>query len=669
MTIVLKGRPASPGMVRDIIHPVVRTSVVRIATGDPIAETEALLAAMRQSSMALGELMRGSDDEAADMIGFQLALLEDEELTRPAFEAIATGVAADVAFADAMDAEIAGYKSGDDDYFRARASDLRDLRDQVLTALSGGAATEAPPPGAILLGLDMPPSTFLSVDWSQGGGIMLCGGSPASHVAMLARSRGVPMVVDLGHKALTASGLALLDGGSGEIVLDPDQAASESFSATQQNEARLAMAARELLDKPAVTRDGTRILVYINVADPAELKTVDPSHCDGIGLVRTEFLFHGRAQLPGEEAQFGVYRTIAEWAGGKPVTIRTLDAGGDKPIPGLTPDGESNPFLGMRGIRLSLAHQDVLRVQLRALLRAAAYGTIKIMLPMVTNPAELDRTATLLNEEYASLKDAGRKAEKPPLGIMVEVPAAAIAVDLFDAAFFSIGSNDLTQYVTAAGRDIGAVADLADPCHPAVLRLVGHVAEHGKATGRDVSLCGDAGGDPRLPHLLAAGLRSVSVSPAALARTKATIAALSLPTGKQASDQYGQVAARGEAGRKREAFGSTRGERRRRIQGFAPEGSRQSSIRDTAAPRFGLGQKSLLRDPDHQPSLSGPYPPSAPRNGVRDLPFFTRRKESLPGSLRGRPSRTPRRSAQEGSDAQIRSVGSRSWVHPEEQGH
>ncbi len=535
MTSFLKGRPASPGMVRGIIHPILRGPTARLATGDPVAEKEALLEAMRQCAVTLGEIMRGSDDEAADMIGFQLALLEDEELTRPAFEAIAAGVAADAAFSDAMNAEISGYESGDDDYFRARASDLRDLKDQVLTALSGGGATEAPPAGAILLGIDMPPSVFLSVDWSQGGGIMLCGGSPSSHVAMLARSRGVPMVVDLGHKALAASGLALLDGSNGEIVLEPDQAASERFATTQENEARIALAARELLDKPAVTRDGARILVYINVADPAELKAVDPSHCDGIGLVRTEFLFHGRDHLPGEEAQFGVYRTIAEWAGDKPVTIRTLDAGGDKPIPGLTLDGESNPFLGMRGIRLSLAHEDIFRIQLRALLRAAAYGSIKIMLPMVTTPAELDRTAALLDEEYVSLKDAGRRIEKPPLGIMVEVPAAAIAVDHFDSAFFSIGSNDLTQYVTAAGRDIGAVADLANPLHPAVLRLVGHVAQHGKATGRDVSLCGDAGGDPLvLPHLLATGLRSVSVSPAALARTKATIAGLSL-AGEKAS--------------------------------------------------------------------------------------------------------------------------------------
>jgi phosphotransferase system enzyme I (PtsI) len=277
------------------------------------------------------------------------------------------------------------------------------------------------------------------------------------------------------------------------------------------------------IGEPAVTADGVAVGVHINVASPDELASLSPAICDGIGLVRTEFLFSD-GLLPDEQTQYRVYRRLAEWADGKPVTIRTLDAGGDKPVTGLTVAAESNPFLGMRGIRLSLAHREIFAVQLRALARAACHGKIRIMLPMVTVPEELEAARVLLDAELTALKAAGIPAESPPLGIMVEVPAAALAIERFDAAFFSIGSNDLTQYVTAAGRDIAAVADLADPLNPAVLRLIRMVAEHGRTSGHEVCLCGDAGGDPDvIEALLRTGLRSLSVTPAALAATKAAI--------------------------------------------------------------------------------------------------------------------------------------------------
>jgi phosphotransferase system enzyme I (PtsI) len=278
-----------------------------------------------------------------------------------------------------------------------------------------------------------------------------------------------------------------------------------------------------------VTADGTPIAVFINVADPTELDGLDPGICDGIGLVRTEFLFHGKDDLPDEETQYRVYRRLAEWAAGRPVTIRTLDAGADKPIPRLTFDGESNPFLGMRGIRLSLARPDPFRVQLRALCRAAVHGAIDVMLPMVAVPGELAQARLHLDQEFAVLQSAGIECRRPALGIMVEVPAAAIAVEDFDAVFFSIGSNDLTQYVMAAARDSDAVAALNDPSNPAVLRLITQVAAHGAATGRKVSLCGDAAGEPRLVQaLLATGLRALSVAPTALARVKQAIAHVDL---------------------------------------------------------------------------------------------------------------------------------------------
>jgi phosphotransferase system enzyme I (PtsI) len=279
----------------------------------------------------------------------------------------------------------------------------------------------------------------------------------------------------------------------------------------------------------AVTADGTPIEILLNISDPAELDGLDPSRCDGIGLVRTELLFHGERGLPDEERQYVVYRRIAEWAQGRPVTIRTLDAGGDKPIPGLTLTAESNPFLGVRGLRLSLARPEVFRTQLRAVARAALHGDVKIMLPMVTLPRELAAARVMLDSEVEALRMAGVPARRPRLGIMVEVPAAAIAADLFDAEFFSIGSNDLAQYVSAAGRDVGALADLADPIQPAMLRLIGHVVDVARARGIEVSLCGDAGGDPAaIPSLLRTGLRCLSMPPALAGAAKAAIAAIDL---------------------------------------------------------------------------------------------------------------------------------------------
>ena len=263
----------------------------------------------------------------------------------------------------------------------------------------------------------------------------------------------------------------------------------------------------------------------LNIAAPQELDDLDPAICDGIGLVRTEFLFEAARGLPDEDRQYLVYRRILQWAEGRPVTIRTLDAGGDKPIAGLTVDGESNPFLGVRGIRLSLARPEVFAVQLRALCRAAVHGHLKVMLPMVAVRTELDRANAMMDAAHDALRAAGIACARPPLGIMVEIPAAALRARDFDAAFYSIGSNDLTQYTMAAARDIGAVAALNDAGHPAVLALIEATVAAGRERGVEVSLCGDAAAETRLTAaLLSTGLTKLSVAPIAVARLKAAIA-------------------------------------------------------------------------------------------------------------------------------------------------
>jgi len=357
--------------------------------------------------------------------------------------------------------------------------------------------------------------------------VVLTEGSATSHVAMLARARGVPMVVGIDAQC-GPEGILLVDGDRGLVVRDPKPATLASVADRQAAAGRERSQARARVTEPAITKDGTRISVMINVATPEDLLNITPKSCDGIGLVRTEFLVVDGA-LRDEERQFQLYSQLIAWADGRPVTIRTLDAGGDKPIPGYTRDGEKNPFLGMRGIRLSLRHKDVFRIQLRALARAAALGPLKIMLPMVTKTEELIEARELLTKVISGLERDGKRFARPDLGIMVEVPRAAIAVDQFDAAFFSIGSNDLVQYVTASARDgkesdeFGTVTDLA------VLRLIAAVTAHGAGIGREVSLCGDAAGDERaIPALLTAGVRTLSVAPGLVATTKDTVRSLDL---------------------------------------------------------------------------------------------------------------------------------------------
>jgi phosphotransferase system enzyme I (PtsI) len=525
------GRSASPGLALGPLVPFAPDVGARAGSGDREIEADALRRAL---AMALGDLRRIVEDkpgEIADILGFQVALLEDDVLSEPVYAAIAQGRAAHDAWRDAIEAEAAGYEASEDEYFRARAADLRDIRDRVLVVLTGSGQVADVPPGAIVAAIDLAPSRFLAIDWSRGGALVLTAGSPTSHVAMLARSRGVPAVVGLGVDIAELAGHALVDAHRGFLIVDPGPDTRAQFD----RDAHSAFAARALADaaarRPAATLDGTPIRILLNIADPAELTGLDPLICDGIGLVRTELLFHDRRELPDEDCQYAAYRRIAEWAQDRPVTIRTLDAGGDKPIANLTLAAESNPFLGVRGLRLSFARPDVFRVQLRALARAAMHGNVKIMLPMVSLPRELTAARAMLDEEVAALLSAGVPARRPSLGIMVEVPAAAIAADQFDAEFFSIGSNDLTQYVAAAGRDIGAVADLADPVQPAMLRLLRYVVDVARTQRIEVSLCGDAGGDPRtIAPLLATGLRTLSMAPALVGGAKLAIADIDLNT-------------------------------------------------------------------------------------------------------------------------------------------
>ncbi|MEZ5829825.1 MAG: phosphoenolpyruvate--protein phosphotransferase [Dongiaceae bacterium] len=524
----LTGRPASPGLVLSrlfVLDDDTQLSVVSRPVGNPGIEAERLRKAISVAVGQLEEFSRRAESDAQEILEFQIEMLGDEALAEGAFAAIADGVGAEAAWRATLDSQVEQYSKAEDEYFRARSADLADLRDRVLRVLSGE-GQESVPAGTVLVALDLPPSRFLGIEWQAGSAIALAGGSPTSHVALLARARGVPMVVGLGADLMRVpSGQeAMIDGERGTLVVSPSEATRAAAKSRETEIGKRRAIAEKFQHAPATLPNGEPVMVMINTAGPDDLVLLDPAICDGIGLVRSEFLFHG-ATLPDEETQYGAYRRILEWAGRRPVTIRTLDAGGDKPVRGLTIDDEGNPFLGTRGIRLSLLKPDVFRVQLRALCRAAVHGNLKVMLPMVATPRDLSQARAHMGAVVADLASRRVPHATPPLGIMVEVPAAAIAIDRFDAEFYSIGSNDLTQYVMAAARDIASLADYADAADPAVLSLITRTVEHGRRTGREVSLCGDAASDPAIvPHLLDAGLRSLSVSPEAVGLVKAAIA-------------------------------------------------------------------------------------------------------------------------------------------------
>ncbi|HDR9757516.1 TPA: phosphoenolpyruvate--protein phosphotransferase [Burkholderia cepacia ATCC 25416] len=531
-SLILMGRPASTGFAAGSQMRIDMSSGAskrRAPNADTAIELEALRAAIETAADQLQALIERVDTDGGEIIAFQLALAEDRELIEPIFAAIRQGVSADKAWRAALDYEIETYEASTNDYFRARASDLKDVRDRVLACLFGEHSPDASLNGVVVVSRDLSPSRFLAIDWTRGNAIVLTEGSTTSHVAMLARAKGVPMIVGLQGNIPADASEILVDAVGGRVIVGPTDDDRKQFHLLMERDALERITIERLIHRPTATRDGVSVTVSVNVADVAELDGLNADVCDGVGLVRTELLFAGKSAQPTEDFQYGVYCRILDWAAGRPVIVRTLDAGGDKPIAGLTIDGERNPFLGVRGVRLSLAHPEQFRVQLRALARAAVHGNLKVMVPMVTVPAELEAVRSLFHEEVESLTRTGIAAKVPALGMMIEVPATAIAPDVFKADFFSIGSNDLTQYVTAAGRDNESVSGLADPLNPGVLRLIANVVRYGHCAGLSVSLCGDAAADPRvLPQLLACGLRSISVGIASIGRIKAAIAEINL---------------------------------------------------------------------------------------------------------------------------------------------
>ncbi len=491
--------------------------------------------------------------EAAAIFQAQMLMLEDPELlTRVRLALEEQQVNAEAALSDASGLYVHMLEGVHSEYLRARAADVRDVTTRLLCILLGisPCPDSVPPVPSVILALDLMPSDILSLDRSRVLGLCTAEGGATSHVALLARALGLPAVVGAGPgvQQIPTGTTVVLDGGAGLLLVDPDPQTLGLYRARwgrRPGAARRA-AAPTPTDGPAATRDGHRVFVAANVGTLEEARLAREVGADGIGLLRTEFLYLGRPTLPGEEEQYHSYRAILELFGDRPVVLRTLDVGGDKRLSGLELPPERNPAMGLRAIRLSLARPEIFRPQLRAALRAGAGHNLKIMFPMVTTVAEVRAARAFLEGCRAELQAEGHPVADVAVGIMIEVPSAALLADHLagEVDFFSIGTNDLSQYVMAADRTHAAVAPLADALHPAVLRLVRDVIAAAHARGKRVSLCGELAGDPAaIPILLGLGLDEFSMSPTAIPQARRLIRSLT----REEADQMARAALQQES--------------------------------------------------------------------------------------------------------------------------
>jgi phosphotransferase system enzyme I (PtsI) len=489
----------------------------------------ALETAQGQLEDVLAKAEAESGPEQAAIFQAQMLMLEDPEL----LEAVRTAIEdrcinAESALSDAAEMYAQMLEALADEYLSARAADVRDVANRVLRILLG--VDESPCAGltvpSIILARDLTPSDTVMLDKSLVVGFCTAEGGATSHTAILARGLGLPAVVGVGSEVLDVQdGVTLaLDGTEGVLLVDPDEETVEGYRAQRAAMATLMAQVREHAHEPAITRDGHRVHIVANIGSVEEVKTALEAGAEGVGLLRTEFLYLERNHLPDEEEQYQAYRAIVEGFGDLPVVLRTLDIGGDKELPYLDLPNEINPFLGLRAIRLSLTQPELFKPQLRAALRAGGGGNLKVMFPMVAIGAEARAARALLEECRAELLAEGYSvAGEMEIGIMVEVPAAALMADRLasEVDFFSIGTNDLAQYTLAADRTSPTVSQLADGFQPAVLRLVRDVIDAAHAQGKWVGLCGELAGEPlAIPILLGLELDEFSMNPPAIPLAK-----------------------------------------------------------------------------------------------------------------------------------------------------
>ena len=504
------------------------SEIPRYTVADTDAEWHRFKGAQTGAIEQLGDLAEKAraeaGDEAAMLFETHQMMVEDLDYEEAIEQRITEEkLNAEAAIADTAEQFAAMFEAMDDTYMQARAADVKDVSRRLLDILAGnvagGIASDEP---VVLAADDLAPSETVQLDKSKILGFITAGGSGSSHTAILARTMGIPAIVGVGGalKPEYAGRQVILDGATGNVVIDPDDMTRDKLMKKREEQLRLQRLLETLKGQPNVTKDGKSIRIYCNIGSPEDVHAVQVNDGGGIGLFRSEFLYLNCEDYPTEDQQFEAYKQVLSDMEGKEVIIRTLDIGADKQIGYFNLPHEDNPAMGMRALRICLSRPEVFRTQLRALYRASAYGKLGIMFPMVTNVWEVREAKRLCEEVKRDLKNEGIPySEDVSLGIMIETPAAVMLSDRLakEVDFFSIGTNDLTQYTLACDRQNNDLGRFYDPHHPAVLRMIRLVTQNAHKNGIWVGICGELGADLTLTEtFLAIGVDELSVSPRAV---------------------------------------------------------------------------------------------------------------------------------------------------------
>ena len=553
--ITIQATAVSPGIAIGRVYPLRHKFNTDIPLDTPVTEAEVAgeLArfhraqdATRSELQQLKEqLERKLQNGDAGIFDAHLLIVDDRGMTSAVETMIRSELKnADYAFFRTSERYAAALAATDDKYLQERAADIRDVSNRIRRHLQDQAAeTSDLPDRCIIAAPDLTPSETAGLDKNRVLGFAVETGSAVSHTAILARSMRIPAVTGVPRsiiEQLSAADTVIIDGFHGRFILHPDPRTEEAYRLKAAEADKVFSSMRNSAMRPEM-KDGFEIQLSGNIESAADLSELRAVGAWGVGLMRSEYLFN-RPQLPDEETQLAEYREILSNCSGQPVVIRTLDVGGDKFFSAVTRSREQNPFLGLRGVRLTLREQqDVFRTQLRALLRAGVYGDLRIMLPMITNPAELDETRELIKSCQADLAREGKEfVRQIMLGAMIETPAAALTAHALSekADFFSIGTNDLTQYTLAIDRSNDRVSYLYAPSHPAVLKLIALTADAAAKRGIPVCVCGQMAGDPRYTALLAGlGVHELSMDAGAIGGVRRVLRGITMADARQAAAQ------------------------------------------------------------------------------------------------------------------------------------
>lgn len=553
---ILKGIPASEGIAYGQVFVFTQSDVevphYQVEPEKYIDEVarfdQALLNTRRQIAKIQSEVEKNIGPEEARIFDAHLMVLEDQALiTETIREFETTSLNIETCFNKVASRYIKAFSEIDDEYLRERAGDIRDVTQRVLQNLLGQADSNLSHLAGkrIVLANDVSPSDSAGLDRSTALAIVTDSGSKTSHAVIVARSMKIPAIVGMrdATKRARNGDWAIVDGYEGLVILHPTESTLFRYGKIQEQKKTLETQLLEANREPAVTRDGVKVSMLANIEKVDEVKLVKDYNAEGVGLFRTEYLYLDTARIPSEAEQTWAYRQVAEALAPHPVVIRTLDLGGDKPMAGsphLFPK-ENNPFMGFRAIRFCLEHTDIFKDQLRAILAASAHGNVHLMYPMISGAEELERANALLDECKRELDERGVAYDKKlVVGTMIEIPSAAQTADILaeKCGFFSIGTNDLIQYLLAIDRVNDRIAHLYEPTHPAVLRTIRHVIEEGHRKKIKVCICGEMGGDPVLaPLLLGLGVDSLSMTPPLIPAVRYIVRSMKMSEAKKLAEK------------------------------------------------------------------------------------------------------------------------------------